>query len=468
MTANRLLTYSLTLLLALLLLQGCTADTLPGGTDTPPTSGGDEDGSGVYVSVVVNADGGTQTRATGSPKPGEEGDGWESGINDENRVYDLNVFFFQGETDTDGKRSGINSANAEQIGITSLYFSEADLQYYGSYSANHYDAIWSVTKEVTEDTGLLIGETYDVLVVANYGRDMSLVLGQNTLAELRDWKNNAIAEDGTDGHHFLMASSGPETSVITIEYTNSPNKPSVVSVDVERLAARIDVHINDNGEYTPQDYPKDKAKITGMTITNAYKQPSYLFKRTDDGTGSATVYLGDETTDGNGRANNYVTDPQTLSADKTGTDFDNHYPDKDWTGYGSWDMPDKDTDYTSTGNDGTVYYRLGYVQENVILAGDTDTEAKREQCCTGITFRIEYTNNTTFGEASPIRSTFYKTYWIRHADDDADGTGIMEYAIVRNNIYQINVKNISGREKELNITVTTKDWAKKEGSITWN
>ena len=106
----------------------------------------------------------------------------------------------------------------------------------------------------------------------------------------------------------------------------------------------------------------------------------------------------------------------------------------------------------------------------VMFANYIDTEIKKERLCTGITFRIEYTNNTTFGSEHPITSTFYKTYWIRHADDrDVNSTGVMEYAIVRNNIYQINVENISGRENDLNITVTTKDWTKKTGStIEWD
>ena len=39
----------------------------------------------------------------------------------------------------------------------------------------------------------------------------------------------------------------------------------------------------------------------------------------------------------------------------------------------------------------------------------------------------------------------YYTYWIRHADD-GDPTKIspMEYAIVRNNIYQLDVNSVSG------------------------
>lgn len=450
------LTYLLLPFLLALLVTACKDDTLPA---SPAEE--EEAGSGVYVSVVVNTGGSNASRV---PTPGEDGDlPKEPGTGDENMVHDLNVFFFQGD-------DGINSSNAENIDVECLFFNEDELQYYGKDSENNYDAIYSVTKEVSAETNLQIGQTYNVLVIANYGRDMSLVLSQNKLAELRDLSHLAMTEDNEDGHHFLMASAGPETNRIIIENTNSPYNPSTVTVDVERLAARIDIHLNENGEYTPVDYPQDKAKITGMTIVNAYKEPSYLFKRTVQDAVSTPVYLGNETTDDNGLANNYVTDPQTISADKTDADFDNYFPDMIWGSYQHWDMPNENTDYTSTDQEGRTYYRLGYVQENVMFANDINTEAERERLCTGITFQIEYTNNTTFGSEHSITSTFYKTYWIKHADDrDVNSTGVMEYAIVRNNIYQINVENISGRENDLNITVTTKDWTKKTGStIEWN
>ena len=60
----------------------------------------------------------------------------------------------------------------------------------------------------------------------------------------------------------------------------------------------------------------------------------------------------------------------------------------------------------------------------------------------------------------------YYTYWIRHADD-GDPTKIspMEYAIVRNNIYQLDVRSISGigsvtpiEDAQVIITVYVVDW----------
>lgn len=441
------LTYLLLPFLLALLVTACKDDTLPA---SPAEE--EEAGSGVYVSVVVNTGGSNASRV---PTPGENGDlPKQPGTGDENMVHDLNVFFFQGD-------DRINSDANTKI-THCLYFSQDNNNLFGGIGQGDYDAVYySATEDVSDK--LQIGERYNVLVIANAG-DLSNNATLQTLGNLRDYQ---VSETITDDGYFLMSS---ESDALIDIKANTPATAEPVPVNIERMKARVDIHLKENGEYTPVDYPQDKAKITGMTIVNAYKGPSYLFKRTIQDAASTPVYLGNETTDDNGLANNYVADPQTIPSNKRDVDFDNYFPDMTWSSYQYWDMPDENTDYTSTDQNGITYYRLGYVQENVMFANDIDTEIKKERLCTGITFRIEYTNNTTFGSEHPITSTFYKTYWIRHADDrDVNSTGVMEYAIVRNNIYQINVENISGRENDLNITVTTKDWTKKTGStIEWD
>ena len=38
----------------------------------------------------------------------------------------------------------------------------------------------------------------------------------------------------------------------------------------------------------------------------------------------------------------------------------------------------------------------------------------------------------------------YYTHWIRHSNNNAPSKGIMEYAIVRNNVYKLNIRDIYG------------------------
>lgn len=64
-------------------------------------------------------------------------------------------------------------------------------------------------------------------------------------------------------------------------------------------------------------------------------------------------------------------------------------------------------------------------------------------------------------------ATCYYTWWIRHANDGSEDTnGVMEYAIVRNNIYELNVTKISSlggyipneEEHGFIVNVYVKDW----------
>ena len=191
---------SLLFLLFLLLLEAC-AD-----SETLSLPAPDEgEGSGVYVSISVAAadSRGTQSRAIGSPKPGEDGDDLQVGMGDENKVYDLNVFFFQ---TTDGK--GINTSdNAANVKLVSAFFDKLTPSPSGT-----------ITRYLTppvEIPGLKVGQTYDVLVVANAGDKFELASSHSTLEDLRDETIMAMSEN-SGAHRFVMASAGPEVDNIEI------------------------------------------------------------------------------------------------------------------------------------------------------------------------------------------------------------------------------------------------------------
>lgn len=72
-----------------------------------------------------------------------------------------------------------------------------------------------------------------------------------------------------------------------------------------------------------------------------------------------------------------------------------------------------------------------------------------------------------YGARTYEKATCYYTWWIRHANDGEDKkNGVMEYAIVRNNIYELNVTKISSlggyipneEEKGFIVNVYVKDW----------
>lgn len=72
-----------------------------------------------------------------------------------------------------------------------------------------------------------------------------------------------------------------------------------------------------------------------------------------------------------------------------------------------------------------------------------------------------------YGARTYEDATCYYTWWIRHANDRSEDTnGVMEYAIVRNNIYELSVTKISSlggyipneEEKGFIVNVYVKDW----------
>ena len=510
---------SLLSLLFLLLLEACAdSETL----SLPMPDEGE--GSGVYVSIsVAVADSqGTQSRAIGSPKPGENGDSLQVGMGDENKVYDLNVFFFQGEVDENtGERLGINSPNADEIDIIHIaYFSDLIPEASGN-----------ITRYITparEIDDLQIGQTYDVLVVANLGRDAEQLSGlDKNLASLRDYRVLAMSGDKEDGYHFRMASAGPEVNSIEIIPNNSPTNPSIVSVDVERLAARVDCCWNDSYEVTGEELPSeggsssfgaDKVEILGASLVNRYRGETWAFKRVTNSLDNLNdiTYLGDETVNNSGVASNYVLDPLTASR-KSNSDYNYYY-----TEYVNWnvdaDFRNPFTIQVTSEHGGDTYIRWAYTRENINQADVLSDTNGRELYATGIMFQARYTpagftkgetfyvypnnNKRTIYTANELRKEHddvfgdlpeanwgdvdgcevydqgrcYYVYWIRHADDtDINAISPMEYAIVRNNIYQLKINSISGlgtpepdsnvKEVEFDIHVRVKPWAKVEVEV---
>lgn len=69
-----------------------------------------------------------------------------------------------------------------------------------------------------------------------------------------------------------------------------------------------------------------------------------------------------------------------------------------------------------------------------------------------------------YGTRTYEDATCYYTWWVRHSNDNDDAKGIMEYAIVRNNIYKVTVESIYSLgdpvpgDEELNVKVYVNNW----------
>ena len=463
------LTYLLLPFLLALLVTACKDDTLPA---SPAEE--EEAGSGVYVSVVVNTGGSNASRV---PTPGEYGDlPKQPGTGDENMVHDLTVFFLDDDLN-----------NATTINA-SAYFSEKEITPEASGNITRY----TVQKEIE---GLYVGNTYHVLVIANAG-DLT-----NEITDIEGLKNktfNEVIVTHDTEQWFLMASE-KDSGEIEIRANNSEYNPTWVTVNVERMTARVDCAWKDKYEVTSDNMSsdggnssqdeKDNVKILGAALVNRYVGNTYAFKRVTNNviTLSDVTYLGDEAAD----ASNYVLDPLTVPG-KHNSHYTYYYME-----YVNWDIkndfanPIGNIDVTSE-QGGKTYYCLSYARENINTTEQLSETEENERVgiqkyATGIMFKAQYTpagfpegetfyrymslngSGLTLYTAEALMDAFpdtfteenqsawgdidgcdvflngwcYYVYWIRHAKDNSGNINPMEYAMVRNNIYQLYVNSIS-------------------------
>ena len=370
-----------------------------------PPDGGDTPGmSDAFIQLSFGMADAQGTRA--NPNGGEDGDGHEAGQTNENRVSTAVAFLFDGNV----------TVNGEAITpVTPVYFPSVT----GPTEAGGtgIDAVWETAPvQTTVENG-----DYNVIVVANPGDNRWWEQAENqTLGAVRDHiQQEAWTETNGNYTNFLMSSADEPTEKLTIN-NNSENEPAKVTVNVERMAARVDYFAQNKYTCTDPAYNDATVEITGATIVNRLTAGSYLLKRVaDDVDGANLKYLGDETA---ANTANYVLDPWTelkTQQNLTGTPFTVNeqnvaaaglYNDETYIPTRS-DNPEKWADYCKAGVDSTKddYLRVGYALENT--TGQLETSLNYN---TGIVFKAQfhpkgvdrYTDGQTFftynGEIYPM------------------------------------------------------------------
>ena len=348
-----------------------------------PPDGGDTPGmSDAFIQLSFGMADAQGTRA--KPDGGETGDGHEAGQTNENHVSNAVAFLFDGNVTVNGEAS---------TPVTPVYFPSVT----GPTEAGGtgIDAVWETAPvQTTVENG-----DYNVIVVANPGDNLWWEQAENqTLGAVRDHiQQEAWTETNGNYTNFLMSSADEPTEKLTIN-NNSKNEPAKVTVNVERMAARVD-YLADN-KYTCTDpmYEDATVEITGATIVNRLTAGSYLLKRVaDDVNGTNLKYLSDETAT-NTVATNYVLDPWTelkTQQNLTGTPFpvngqrvaaaglydaETYIPTRS-------DNPEDWADYCKEGVDATEddYLRVGYALENT-----TDRLSTSLNYNTGIVFKAQF------------------------------------------------------------------------------
>lgn len=355
------------------LAAGCAQEDI----DTAPTGGGGMSASS-YVSLSFASQQSTPTRS--NPTGGETGDGQEKGQTNENEIKSAVAFFYQG-SGTDG----VNSDGSTKIMAVATF--NFNVRSY-TEPGNGIDRTYTTTpQQVDLDDG-----TYNVIVVANPGADWWT--GQSlTLADVRNHiQTTAWTASGSDYSDFVMTSAADATLTLN---SNPESDPAKATVNVERMAARLDYKAEASYTCTDPAYTGATVEITGAALVNNLTAGSYMLKRVaDDVNGTNLSYLGDETPDA-GVQTNYVLDPWTAvkTSDNNSFTIDGEVKTAEDL-YGEWfgnisQNPNYWADYVQRGievSDGTEkWQRIGYTLENTTAA-----EEAGKRYSTGVVFKAKF------------------------------------------------------------------------------
>lgn len=473
---------SLLVLLLVMSFTSCVRDNI---SDFPMHNGDMKS----YLQVRVTVDGYGDTRAsragaddkyyfTENPSGGEHGDGDDVGETNERTVTNLNLLLYSSQKND----MSDDNATIEKV----IYF-----QHFSTNSGGN-SAIWQSSPIQIQNE--IMEKNYHLLVVAN-ADDMTSEWQGKKLKDIRDKLiMNVCTRDGVDitnSSNFLM-SSLTDAQLTPAGHTGSLEDPYLVDINIERLAARIDIMPNakcqENKKTNTYNYNVTDASnnvIGGFVLEsvmpyNDVTSGEYLIKRVTNVNDQNTVnYISPETEDANHNSTNYVICPWTVG--RKGVVYRNEKKSRaDWESMTFPNFYKVKKAKKSHGNDNDnpkattpynyKYYILDYVMENTSFDNSQET-------ATGLVFKGTYYDadqwqvakaedmaNGIFG--SPKTGAVGKpkcyTYVIRHSDPTGKGTTSdpMHYGIVRNNIYRVRIDGITGKGPDgMKITLNVRKWA---------
>lgn len=431
------ITFSLLALLLVMSFASCASDTT---SDLPLPSKDMK----AYLQVKVTVDGSGDTRASRAakgPKGGEEGDERETGTNHENDVNSLTVLLYKSDKDD-------------------LSDDNATIDYVYTFTNLKKATTPTSGKDATYTTGpreidaAIVGKNYHVIVIANADDMTSRCKGQK-IKDVRDLQMSKVCTrdaDITKFSNFIMSSKKDAT--IDFSKEGSETNPYLVEVDIERLAARIDIIPNATYDDTGKGYYYNVMdgtnviggfKLESVTPTKVMTKGEYLIKRVSSGkTVPSVTYYGEELMDATSKAStNYVVCPWTK--DRTGLTLSN---------------AEGPISYNVQNVASSKSYILDYVMENT-------TTDNAEAYSTGLIFKGKYYEETEWDKATTRPKTGVTgidkeyTYTLRHSDPSGSGTTAdpMHFGVVRNNIYQVKVEGVEGKSKGIKLTIHVVPWA---------
>lgn len=310
---------------------------------------------------------------SGKPQGGEDGDGRENGQHHENDIDKVILFCYT-------SAAGINAPDdtpVERLAVVQdVNFHPVEMS--GSISTEILVKAYQYRPRPNDQ----------FVVVTNCDNFQATTLGQlrNHIVLQTFLPSNS---GGKDNYKLFVMSNEGNSTMVTHEGTE--DDPHIVTIDIERMAARIDFCVDGstvdgeslNFEASDKNTVVGNVLVSHARVLNGMKNPSYLIKRDAESATSPISYLADEVTP----TTRYVCEPTTWS--KTSATDDNLLA---WFGESrhalanvqqhAW-FSDKDKVHTATTGDGfntgtthdtqnnLHYYVLDYVNENTMTPTGT-------------------------------------------------------------------------------------------------
>ncbi len=393
------------------------------------------------------------------------------GTADEYKVNNARVYLFDAPT----------KLFVKSVLLTNLTYLGSDVNGYVIYETEH----------VAVPQG-----TYDIFVTANTDRQINKRSEAEFLSDIDSLSYvRGRIDNISDG---IVMTNRASDNAGTVIANNDTNDDNVVSITLERVLARLDIAKGSESFQLTDDNSKQYATVTldGYYIVNLPKY-YYSYRHTavltsmDEPVWNINEHFGNVKD-----VNGYVIDPYFFKKTIDASNFTN--ADKYYEYYfGDYSNPNSVT-WTAFKPVGTTpQYNTTYCLENCTLA-----PAQKNGYSTGVVFRAKvepynnvyhlaadgtlqlvtdknaypevlyYFNYNFYDSAEALAAAIgvtsvsstnmdlyqakkfeksddgyrcYYTYWIRHLDNfKPTSMGVMEFAIVRNNLYRMLITNVSG------------------------
>ncbi len=404
-----------------------------------------------FAALTINLN--EETKAT----PGEDGDDNIEGESYENNISEIYLFSFKQSDETLLYKKALSIDNEK---------SKANLI-------------------VTNSFSLPTGDQF-IYIVANPENALKLEFN-NISNPTKALFENKVFQDQNINSLMMSSYNGPEDVKISKEDASQSMKdPIILNVTLSRVLAKVTYMVEKYANLYPLGSSNSKVTLMDAKLINKHYN-SFLFRRVGDGdknNEALNTIGGKETGSSTTPVTNYVIDPDFY---KKNPDYSN----SEINSSNKCDYYINDKEYQSLIMSVAQNQLLGYVNENTMhqnaqINTYTTGVILKAKCiidqsdfADGNIIGTDYETDGTFymtldGKLYPSVESIAKAYsvstssdpekdlegkisykiykqgicyypiWLKHADNNDDTEmGIMEFGIVRNNIYQLKVNSIS-------------------------